>query len=201
MEVTARPAWQTILLAAAGIGQDEFTEADLTVAVWKLAPQQFGLRGYNCQHPDHKRVSTEIMGQRKHNVVYRGFLVRVGKGTFKLRITAEGKKVAARIMQDGPAPKHTRSGNGHDDWDKRLLKIAKSNAFQQWLDNPRKPTVPDGVDTALAPCGGLAKYEAIQAEIKWRLQSGECQAPLYANVLSDIHDFLTAMWNRFGGLQ
>lgn len=47
------------------------TEWDLTVLAWQAAPQRLGLRNYETQHPDHKRVTCELV-----KLVRRGEIVR-----------------------------------------------------------------------------------------------------------------------------
>lgn len=62
----------------------EFSEWELTLAAWRHDPKRFGLRGYADTHPDHKRVSMEIMGQKPSSPVVMGFMVRVRPNTYQL---------------------------------------------------------------------------------------------------------------------
>lgn len=90
---------QQVLLAAADLHRDgraEFSEWDLTVAVWKRDSNKFGCRGYEDLYPDHKRVMSEILGQSKRdNPVMRGFLVRSRPNYYHL--TALGLAEADRL--------------------------------------------------------------------------------------------------------
>jgi hypothetical protein len=73
-------AAQVILKAAAEMyrsGKHEFSEWDLTIATWQMDNNRFGCRGYESEHPDHKRVMMEIMGKSKaDNPVQRGWIKR-----------------------------------------------------------------------------------------------------------------------------
>lgn len=92
-------AAQSILLAAQDLsaaGRGEFTEWDLTIAAWNRDPNRFGLRGYEQDHPDHKRVMMEIMGQtKKDNPIRRGWMEKAG--TNRYRITPLGVAEAERL--------------------------------------------------------------------------------------------------------
>src|SRR5205085_157995 len=66
-------------------GHREFTEWELTVAAWRRDHNRFGLRGFEGQHPDHKRVMMEIMGQtKKDNPVRRRFLEKTKPNYYRL---------------------------------------------------------------------------------------------------------------------
>lgn len=188
-----RPAWQTILLAAHSLGRDEFTEADLTVAAWKADTKRLGLKGFEELYPDHKRIYCEVLKK----LIQPKFLARVPGGMCRVRLTPAGRKDAEAILAGGGKPVMGRP----QDWTARLKRIFESQAYFAWANNSRDPVEPSGVDIALAPCGGLARVETIHAELLRRMKAEEFAHPLYANVLSDLHDFLTAMWNRFGGEQ
>lgn len=82
----------------------EFSEWELTVAAWQCDPNRFGLRGYADRHPDHKRVSMEIMGQKTSSPVVQGFMVKVRPNYY--RLTAAGVARAEVIR------KSARKGRG-----------------------------------------------------------------------------------------
>lgn len=93
-------AAQTILLAAddlASSGVAEFSEWDLTMASWLCDKEKFGLRGYAADHPDHKRVSMEIMGSKPHSPVVLGYLAKVRPNTYQ--ITHKGRKQAGLLRK------------------------------------------------------------------------------------------------------
>jgi hypothetical protein len=80
-------AAQEILFAAHDLdlaGKSEFTEWDLTVASWKRNPNRFGCRGYESEHPDHKRVMMEIMGNKKDNPVRVGTIEKTRPNCYRL---------------------------------------------------------------------------------------------------------------------
>src|SRR3954465_3564824 len=81
MKKRKHTAAEEILLAADDLATErkhEFTEWQLTVAAWKRDQNRFGLRGYEGEHPDHKRGMSEIMGKTKRdNPLRRGFIVKV----------------------------------------------------------------------------------------------------------------------------
>ena len=105
-------AAEAVLLAAAELHSlrlihgdpTEFSEWDLSVAAWQRDPKRFGLRGYADRHPDHKRVSMEIMGQKTSSPVVQGFMVKVRPNYY--RLTAAGVARAEVIR------KSARKGRG-----------------------------------------------------------------------------------------
>ena len=85
-------AADVVLLAAAELHSlrlihgdpTEFSEWDLSVAAWQRDPKRFGLRGYADRHPDHKRVTMEIMGQKPSSPVVQKLMVKVRPNTYRL---------------------------------------------------------------------------------------------------------------------
>jgi hypothetical protein len=100
-------AAQAILLAGAALaanGKREFTEWDLTISAWQRDKNRFGLRGYEDQHPDHKRVMTEIMGQtKKDNPLRRGWFEKTGTNRYSITPLgiSEAERLDARSSQKG----------------------------------------------------------------------------------------------------
>jgi len=97
-----------VLLAGASLaesGRTEFTEWDLTVAAWKLDRVRFGLRGYEKDHPDHKRVSMEIMGQKISSPIARGYMKRVRTNTYAMTVAGLNAAVELReLIASGRTP-------------------------------------------------------------------------------------------------
>lgn len=98
-------AAEAVLLAAVALnnsGRAEFTEWDLTVKVWQLDPNRFGLRGYERKYPDHKRVMSEIMGTTKlSNPLRKGWMVRTKVNRY--RVTPLGIAAAALVTTVQPS--------------------------------------------------------------------------------------------------
>lgn len=67
-----------------------FSESDLTVRAWALYPRTFGLRGYEGQYPDHKRVATALLDRA--GPVVAGLAERVAPGRY--RLTEAGRQYA-----------------------------------------------------------------------------------------------------------
>jgi hypothetical protein len=97
-------AAQGVLLAAFDLsrsGKKLFSEWDLTVAAWKRDHNRFGLRGYEQEHPDHKRVMMEIMSQKKKdNPVRRGWIEKAGTNQYGITSLglAEAERLAGRAV-------------------------------------------------------------------------------------------------------
>jgi hypothetical protein len=93
-------AAQEILFAAHDLdasGKAEFTEWDLTIATWKRNPNRFGARGYEAEHPDHKRVMMEIMGNKKDNPVRVGTIEKTRPNCY--RLTNLGRSQVEKLRQ------------------------------------------------------------------------------------------------------
>jgi hypothetical protein len=79
-EKRAGAAVRALLVAAADrltrAGKAEFTEWELTVAAWQADPARFGLPGFEAAHPDHKRVSCELVAGRRRSLLGDGWLER-----------------------------------------------------------------------------------------------------------------------------
>ena len=148
-------ASETVLLAAAdltAVGNQEFSEWDLTVAAWALDRLRFGLRGYAQTHPDHKRVMMEIMGKKASSPVQQKYLEKTRPNHY--RLTPLGKAIAAGLRSSTPpavaaahnpgkpAPKAvpptvTRT-TSMELYEKAALYVSKPE-FRRWQDNPEEP--------------------------------------------------------------
>lgn len=134
-----RTAAQEILLAAADLavrGKMEFTEWELTVAAWQRDQNRFGLRGFEKEYPDHKRVMMEIMGQsKKDNPVRRRFIEKTKPNYY--RLTNLGAAEAEFILRDSiaevaSAPSPGRIYVALEPW-------AESPPFRAWLKDKDEP--------------------------------------------------------------
>lgn len=79
-----------IILAAAKLGE-QFTEADLAVACWKMDCRRFGMRGFETRYPDTKIIAA-VLSARPNGMEYaygktpvaKGMLERIAPRTFRL---------------------------------------------------------------------------------------------------------------------
>ena len=122
-----------VLLAAANIAkgdhEKEFTEWELTVEAWKLNKNRWGLRGFEDQYPDHKRVMMEVMGHG--GLVRDRYLVRTRSNHYK--VTSSGLARAINIA----APRDTRQRSLHT-YD-AIREFAFHRVFESYLRGPEEP--------------------------------------------------------------
>jgi hypothetical protein len=71
--------WLTLLRVARSIPQP-FTLNDISVAVWKVCPEFFGMRGY--PYPDNHKVHYILYGTR--GLIAKGIIRRVRQGLFRI---------------------------------------------------------------------------------------------------------------------
>jgi hypothetical protein len=71
--------WLTLLRVARSIPQP-FTLNDISVAVWRVCPEFFGMRGY--PYPDNHKVHYILYGTR--GLVAKGIIQRVQEGLFRI---------------------------------------------------------------------------------------------------------------------
>jgi hypothetical protein len=76
--------WLTLLRVARSIPQP-FTLNDISVAVWKVCPEFFGMKGY--PYPDNHRVHYILYGSR--GLIAKGLIRRVRVGLFRVPDAAE----------------------------------------------------------------------------------------------------------------
>src|SRR5437870_2669384 len=120
-------------MAAASLAQGdtnrEFTEWELTKEAWRLNKNRWGLRGFEEEHPDHKRVMMEVMGGG--SIVKEGLLIRTRENHYK--ITAAG---LARV-DSLSIPRDTRQRSIHiyDD----ISPYAFHRVFESYLSDPSEP--------------------------------------------------------------
>lgn len=71
-----------------------FVEWEVTVKAWKIDRNRYGLRGYENEYPDHKKVANNYM-DKKSGAIGKGFMEKVAKNTY--RITRLGQRRAAHL--------------------------------------------------------------------------------------------------------
>jgi hypothetical protein len=71
--------WLTLLRVARSIPQP-FTLNDISVAVWRVCPEFFGMRGY--PYPDNHKVHYILYGTR--GLIAKGIIQRVQEGLFRI---------------------------------------------------------------------------------------------------------------------
>jgi len=127
-----------VMLAAHDLtsaGSSEFSEWELSVAAWKRDEARFGMRGFEKDHPDHKRVMKEIMGKAPANPVQRGLLERTRKNHY--RLTALGRAEASRLTHMSQPPgEHLRSASDLYD---AIARFSDHRVFRAWLRDPAEP--------------------------------------------------------------
>lgn len=102
-------AAEAILLAAAKLGEGEFSEWALTVRAWQDDNARFGMRGFESLYPDHKRTMKEIMGQGKANPLRRGWMERTRPNHYSL--TPLGRAEALRLASTNTGPRTKESAH------------------------------------------------------------------------------------------
>ena len=155
---------ELILLAAHDLpktGSSEFTEWQLSVATWKREPARFGMRGFEKEHPDHKRVMKEIMGKAPANPIQRGLLEKVRPNYYCL--TPLGRAEATRLGELGQAKNSSETQSASDLYD-AVAHYTDHRVFQAWLNDPDEPRSWLGASAFL----GIAKNDA--AELRNRVR-------------------------------
>lgn len=154
---------QVILLGAHDLttaGTLEFSEWQLSVAAWRRDQTRFGMRGFEKEHPDHKRIMKEIMGQAPTNPIQKGFLEKPRANHY--RLTALGRVEAARLAEV------ERGGNedprSASDLYEAVARYSDHRVFQAWLKDPSEPKSWLGASAFLA----ITKNDA--AELNKRLR-------------------------------
>lgn len=141
MDVDSLSKPQLLLLAALDLeskGFNPFTEAQLTVNVWKMAPHKFGLPGFEQEYPDSNRVRTYLVVRKKNRTPnWRGDLMDTGSfakvGKLLFRLTMGGRTLANEIKEGkcaGKAVSRIRLLNE----DLAFLMHARScHPFKMWM--------------------------------------------------------------------
>jgi hypothetical protein len=208
-------AAQIILLAAEDLttaGRTEFSEWDLTVATWSRDRFRFGLRGYAQTYPDHKRVMSEIMGQKSSSPVQLKFLEKVRPNFY--RMTNLGRSAATRLKTGAPKPSK-KPVTVRELYEAATSYINRPE-FRRWQDNPEEPRDWTGaaVFLGLTGKGGGADpierleeiHSAVRAAIDWcsvqevaylTQGAGQGGTPIHVRDLADMIDFLQALKYRF----
>lgn len=126
-------ASEEVLLAATELSEEDtskmFSEWDLTIEAWEQNPNRWGMRGYEEDHPDHKRVMMEVMGS--NNLVNKGWLER--PETNHYRVTSAGLAKAAEIS----SPRDTRKRSIHIYHD--VADFAFHSVFEAHLEDRDEP--------------------------------------------------------------
>ena len=85
-----------ILLVAAGLPREPFTDARLVVECWRRWPATFGLSGYHTVHPDSARVTPRLATGEV--LLKTGLIERVDEGTYV--VTSAGYQRADALLED-----------------------------------------------------------------------------------------------------
>jgi len=150
-------AAQEILFAAHDLdaaGKSEFTEWDLTVATWRRNPNRFGCRGYESEHPDHKRVMMEIMGNKKDNPVRVGTIEKTRPNCY--RLSNLGRSHVDRLRQaKGDGQQSIRSPQSTYD---AVAPYFRNLVFQKHGRDPAEPRMWLGAASFLQLANGEARH-------------------------------------------
>lgn len=164
-------AAQEILCGAMDLDEassTEFTEWDLTIASWKRSPNRFGCRGYEDQHPDHKRVMMEIMGTtKKDNPIRRGWLEKTRPNTY--RLTDLGRTEAGRLRQasESSVALHRSPQSVYD----AIAPLYKSTVFRKHCKDKEEPRMWLGAASFFQ----LTKGDALHLEDRLRATESAIQ--------------------------
>lgn len=90
--------WLTLLRVARSIPQP-FTLNDISVAVWKVCPEFFGMKGY--PYPDNHKVHYILYGTR--GLIAKGIIQRVRQGLFRIPDDVEIELEEATDSVEQPA--------------------------------------------------------------------------------------------------
>lgn len=127
---------EIVLLAAYDLmkqGKSEFSEWELSEATWKRDPTRFGMRGFESNYPDHKRVMKEIMG-KSAVPTHRGFLEKIRPNYY--RLTALGRAEAGRLAEAGQVDGPSRSASDLYD---AIVRYTDNRVFRAWLKDANEP--------------------------------------------------------------
>lgn len=210
-----RTAAQEILLAAAdlaGTGKQEFTEWELTVAAWRRDSNRFGLRGFEVDHPDHKRVMMEIMGQsKKDNPIRRRFIEKTKPNYYRLTDLGAAEVAA---MQRGPEPESTSSRSPGPIY-VAIAPLVESPPFRAWLKDKEEPRSWLGAAAFLGLSRNTAneindRMRAIETAVRrareWCADTGRADItrgvhggsrPIPLDEIEQLQEFLVVLRSRF----
>lgn len=192
----------TILLAAGDLdraGKAEFSEWELTAAAWGRDKQRFGMRGMEHIHPDHKRVSMELMCKNKVNSpIAQGWLVRCRPNTY--RLTSLGRLEVDRNQRPQTTSELTELYDALAPW-------ALHPAFLAWCNEPAQPEDFAAVRAFLRGEPFAQVRATITRGIEFCLSVGLTELPrtsgrdrgepIRVAVLSDLEAFCVALGYRF----
>lgn len=131
-------AVEDILLAAADLAADdnlEFSEWELTVQAWKRNKNRFGLHGFEDKHPNHKRVSKEIMNKGPYSPIRQGWMTKVRKNYYRLTPLglAAAERLKGRVGETVETPR--ASQNTFDS----LARYIEHRVFKDYCRDPEEP--------------------------------------------------------------
>ena len=157
-------AAQEVILAAVDLasqGKEQFSEWDLTIAVWQKNKNRFGCRGYEDRYPDHKRVMMEIMGKtKKDNPLRRGWMEKTSPNHY--RITPLGLAEAEHLVHFKGNVKV--SGRSAQTTYNAVLPYIEHRVFRDYCRDPAEPRMWLGAASFL----GLTKNDALHLKDRIR---------------------------------
>lgn len=181
---------RALLVAAQFAG--EFSEWDLSVAMWKAEPDRYAMQGHD--YPDHKRVYSEITGSKVNNPIRRGWFEKTRPCHF--RVTPIGKAHAARLSDPQGAARLY-------EW---LKGLASDRSLARWLANPEVPREVSELGDFVLASARRAIDEARAWCVRHQTEYIVPRGPAYftgtidsisVGQIAELDDFVTAMTYRF----
>lgn len=203
-------AAEEVLIAAINIsenGKKEFTEWELTVQTWKMNKQRWGLRGFEENYPDHKRVMNEVMAKGTNKVIGKGWIERIKTNYYQ--VTDLG---LSRIKSNSSA-QDTKKSKSLYEYD-AIAEYALHPVFKKYCDDNTEPKTWLGVAAFL----GLSKNDpdilenrimrirvGIEKAIEWMRKNNlnyirrddTNKPPISFEKVLKLKEFLTDIQSRF----
>ena len=156
----ALTAVEEILLAASDLareGHEEFSEWDLTIAVWKRDRNKFGCRGYEEQYPDHKRVMMEIMSRKKRdNPLRRGWMEKTRPNHYRISLLGAAQADTLRQTVTGESASVRSPERIYD----AVARYVNHRVFKDYCRDSDEPRTWLGAEAFL----GIARNDATHVE-------------------------------------
>jgi len=200
-------ASMVLIVAHTKFTDREFSEFELTVETWKLEKELYGLakvtglKGFENEYPDHKKVISSISHRQKQVNMIK-FLERIRPTIY--RLTSLGKVEAIRLINDGPTLAIIDPNTHH----RQLSRFASHYSFLLWSDNPDKPKNFEDVKSLFEEAGGIEEFRlCCHKALKWCNENNCTELirsrremrgrPITYNLIVSLLDFATAMDYRF----
>jgi len=127
---------QAAVECAEGDTDRTFTSEELLVTAWRKNPEEWGLRGFENEHPDSHRIDRELdsRGKGQSGLVALGLVQRVRPRVY--RLTSKGLAWASRMDPGDPLMRQRADRNLEDE----VHRILAHEVMKSWLRDPAQPT-------------------------------------------------------------